>query len=207
MGYYLHRSILEVSGMVLILVVLGVVFLVPLLAVIAIFNSLIAKKNQVRSVFATVDVMLKKRYDLIPNLVATVKGYAAHERETLERIAALREQAVSPGTDRDRQRLIDGELSRLLGGLMARVENYPQLKASENFMHLQRTLTELEEQISAARRAYNAAVQEYNNAVEMFPSNIAAAMMNYRRQDFFEADPEERGRVEVGKFNTDSGKS
>jgi len=148
--------------------------------------------------------MLKKRYDLIPNLVATVKGYAAHERQTLERIAQLREQAVSPGAGPDRQRLIDGELSRLLGGLMARVENYPQLKASSNFMHLQRTLTELEEQISAARRAYNAAVQDYNNAVEMFPGNIVAGMMAFRRQDFFEADPEARGRVEVGTFAPDS---
>ncbi len=192
--------------MVLILVVLGVVFLVPLLAVIALFNSLIAKKNQVRSVFATVDAMLKKRYDLIPNLVATVKGYAAHERQTLEEITGLREQAVSPAAQPDQKRLIDGRMSRLLGGLMARVENYPQLKASSNFMHLQRTLTELEEQISAARRAYNAAVQEYNNAVEMFPGNIVAGMMNYKRQDFFESEPEARGRVEVGAFTSDAGK-
>jgi LemA protein len=182
------------------IVVLLVVAAVILLAVIAIFNGLIGKKNQVRNVFGTVDVMLRKRYDLIPNLVATVKGYAAHENQTLLRIAELREKAIAPAAGDDDKRLIDGELSRLLGGLMARVENYPQLKASENFMHLQRTLTELEEQISAARRAYNAAVMDYNNAVEMFPGNIVAGMMSYKRQEFFEADAEERGRVEVGAF-------
>jgi LemA protein len=189
------------------MVLLAVILAVLLVLAVVFFNSLVAKKNQVRSVFATVDAMLKKRYDLIPNLVATVKGYAGHERQTLERITELREQAVSPVVQPDQKRLIDGQMSRLLGGLMARVENYPQLKASDNFMHLQRTLAELEEQISAARRAYNASVQEYNNAVEMFPGNMVAAMMNYKRLDFFEADPEARGRVEVGAFTSDSGKA
>jgi len=188
---------------VALLVILGILFL----AVVIIFNGLIARKNQVQSVFGTVDAMLKKRYDLIPNLVATVKGYAAHEKEVLTRITELREKALSPAAGMDDKRQIDGELSHLLGGLMARVENYPQLRASENFMHLQRTLTEMEEQISAARRAYNAAVEDYNNAVEMFPGNMVAGMMNYRRRDFFEADAEERGRIEVGGFDAAPGKA
>jgi LemA protein len=182
------------------MVVLAVIPAVLFVVAVVIFNSLIAKKNQVESVFSTVDVMLKKRYDLIPNLVETVKGYAVHERQTLQKITELRERAVSPSALTGEKMEIDAQLSRMLGGLMARVENYPQLKASENFMHLQRTLTEMEEQISAARRAYNTSVQEYNNAVEMFPSNVMAGMMSYQRRPFFEADAEERGRVEVGGF-------
>jgi LemA protein len=182
-------------------VVLGIVVLVPLLVVVSIFNGLIGRKNQVDSVLATVDVMLKKRYDLIPNLVETVKGYAAHERGVLEEISRLREQAVQPDVTLADKVAIDTKLSRMLGGLMARVEAYPQLKASDNFMHLQRTLTEMEEQISAARRAFNAAVLEYNNAVQMFPSNIVAGMMGYTAKNFFEIDAEQRGRIEVGSFS------
>lgn len=181
---------------ILLLVVLGL----PLLIFVSIFNGLVGRKNQVGSVLATVDVMLKKRYDLIPNLVETVKGYAAHERGTLEKIAELRERGMAGGVSLAEKVALDSQLSRMLGGLMARVEAYPQLKASDNFMHLQRTLTEMEEQISAARRAFNAAVLEYNNAVQMFPSNMVAAMMGYAAKDFFEIDSEQRGRVEVGSF-------
>jgi LemA protein len=178
------------------LVVIGL----PLLVFIAIFNGLVGKKNQVESVFSTVDVMLKKRYDLIPNLVETVKGYAAHERGVLEEIVKLREKALSGDVPLEQKVEIDSRLSRMLGGLMARVEAYPQLKASDNFMQLQRTLAEMEEQISAARRTFNAAVLEYNNAVQMFPGNIVASVMGYSARSFFEIDAEERGRVEVGNF-------
>jgi LemA protein len=188
--------------MAAVIVVALLVLGIPLIVVISIFNSLIGRKNQVDSVLATVDVMLKKRYDLIPNLVETVKGYAAHERGVLEKIAELRERAVSSDVPLSEKVAIDSQLSRMLGGLMARVEAYPQLKASENFMHLQRTLSEMEEQISAARRAFNAAVLDYNNAVQMFPSNIVAAMMGYSVKGFFEIDAEQRGRVEVGSFQT-----
>jgi LemA protein len=181
-----------------------VVLVVPLLVFVSIFNGLVGRKNQVQSVLATVDVMLKKRYDLIPNLVETVKGYAAHERGVLEKITELRERAVAADVPLSEKVALDSQLSRMLGGLMARVEAYPQLKASENFMHLQRTLTEMEEQISAARRAFNAAVLDYNNAVQMFPSNIVAAMMGYSAKGFFEIDAEQRGRVEVGSFQADA---
>jgi len=176
-----------------IVIVVVVVILIPIL----IFNSLIGKKNQVLNVFATIDVLLKKRYDLIPNLVSTVKGYAKHERELLQQITDIRAKAMSGSTTPDDQAALDSDLTKALSRLMLVVENYPELKAGENFMHLQRTLTELEEQISAARRAYNASVTDYNNAVEMFPTNIVASMMNYQRRKFFEIPKIERENVDV----------
>jgi len=169
-----------------------VIVVVTLLIPVLIYNSLIRRKNQVLNVFATIDALLKKRYDLIPNLVATVKGYSVHERTLLDEITRLRSEATSSRISDDRKVELDNSL-------MLVVENYPNLKASDNFMHLQRTLTELEEQISAARRAYNAAVIDYNNAVEMFPTSIVASMMNYKRRTFFEIPAKERAAVDVAK--------
>lgn len=159
---------------------------VVLLAAIWIYNSLIVKKNQVANVFSTVDVMLKKRYDLIPQLVETVKGYVRHERQTLETITQLRAKAVSGNLSDDQKIMLGDTITKLLPAIFAVAENYPDLKASTNFLNLQRNMTELEEQISAARRAFNAAVNDYNNAVEMFPTNIAASMMGYKRKNYFE---------------------
>ena len=153
------------------IVILVVVLLVPIL----IYNSLVAKKNQVLNVFATIDALLKKRYDLVPNLVSTVKGYMQHERALLTEITQMRAEAISNRISDDQKVDLDNKATKVLAGIMLAVENYPDLKANENFMHLQRTLTELEEQISAARRAYNAAVTDYNNAVEMFPTSIVAS--------------------------------
>ncbi|MHC4185404.1 MAG: LemA family protein [Planctomycetota bacterium] len=166
---------------------------------ILIFNSLIGKKNQVLNVFGTIDALLKKRYDLIPNLVATVKGYMQHERTLLSEVTEMRAKALSEGTSDDQKVDLDNKMTKALGRIMVAVENYPDLKASDNFMHLQRTLTELEEQISAARRAYNAAITDYNNAVEMFPTSIVASMMNYKRRRFFEISDKERQSVDVAK--------
>jgi len=176
------------------IVILIILVLIP----VVIYNSLVRKKNQVLNVFATIDVLLKKRYELIPNLVATVKGYAEHERSLLEEITRMRAKALSDGISDDQKVELDDRFSKALARLFLVVENYPDLKASENFIHLQRTLTELEEQISAARRAYNAAVVDYNNAIEMFPTNIAALMMRYRRKRFFEIPEEQRQSVDAG---------
>ncbi|MHC4238461.1 MAG: LemA family protein, partial [Planctomycetota bacterium] len=143
--------------------------------------------------------LLKKRYDLIPNLVATVKGYMQHERTLLSEVTEMRAKALSEGTSDDQKVDLDNKMTKALGRIMVAVENYPDLKASDNFMHLQRTLTELEEQISAARRAYNAAITDYNNAVEMFPTSIVASMMNYKRRRFFEISDKERQSVDVAK--------
>jgi LemA protein len=181
--------------MPVVIIVLVVVILIPVL----IYNSLIARKNRVLNVFGTIDALLKKRYDLIPNLVATVKGYAQHERSLLEEVTRIRAQALSGQVSDDEAVELDNRLTKALSRLLLVVENYPNLKASENFMHLQRTLTELEEQISAARRAYNAAVTDYNNAVEMFPTNIVASMMNYKRRRFFEISEKERQGIDVGE--------
>jgi LemA protein len=167
------------------------------LAGFLLYNSLVGKKNTVEQAFGTIDVMCKKRYDLIPNLVATVKQYAKHEAGTLERVAELRSRAVSGALAPDESIQLNNEITRAIGKIMVAVEAYPQLKASENFMHLQRSLNETEEQLSAARRAFNAAVTDYNNAVEMFPTNLMASLMNYRRRPMFEAAETERQNPRV----------
>lgn len=175
----------------------GIVVVVGIIAVV-IYNSLVGKKNQVENAFASIDTMLKKRYDLIPNLVATVKQYASHESETLTKVTELRTRALMGGLSSDEEVKLNNELSRALGGILVQVENYPELKANENFLQLQRSLNEVEEQISASRRAFNAAVTEYNNAVEMFPSSIFASMMGYSRRELFEIPETERRNLDVG---------
>lgn len=175
------------------LIVVGVL----LLALIFMYNTLIAKTNHVENIFAGVDAVLKKRYDLLPNLIASVKEYMLHERETLEKITSLRAQALQANLHSHEKIALDKELSSMLGGLMVAVENYPTLKANENFLHLQGTLHEVEEQISAARRAYNQSVTDYNNAIEMFPTNIMAGFMKLKRKEVFSIPPQERQNVDV----------
>ncbi|MBN2489441.1 MAG: LemA family protein [Planctomycetes bacterium] len=169
-----------------------------LLVIAVIFNTLIGRRNRVRSVFGTIDAMLKKRWDLLPNLVSAVQGYLAHERELFERIALARSRIAKPRLGTNESVVADNLVTEAVGRFFATVERYPELKASRHVLHLQRTLTELEEQISAARRAYNAAVNDYNNAVEMFPSSLVARMMRYAPMDFFAIPGEERGPRSVG---------
>jgi LemA protein len=180
---------------VLILVIVLVVFV--FLIVISIFNSLTNRKNQVSKAFGTVDVQLKNRYDLIPNLVATVQQYAAHEKELLTKITELRTLALKQDLNSEERVKLDNQISSALSGLMVAVENYPDLKASQNFIDLQRSLNEVESQIAAARRAYNAAVTDYNNAIEMFPGNLMAGMMLLKTKQVFSATETERGNVNV----------
>jgi LemA protein len=149
------------------------------------------------NIFAGVDTVLKKRYDLIPNLVASVQQYMSHEKELLEKITQWRSQAMKPGLSDEKKIDLDAKMTGALGSLMVAVENYPDLKANENIMHLQRTLTEIEAQISAARRAYNQAVTDYNNIIEMFPTNFMANFMRYTRKAVFEAQESERQNVNV----------
>ncbi len=172
-------------------IAIGIIVGIILLAGIVMFNSLVGKRNQVRNIFGTLDAMLKKRWDLIPNLVATVKGYMQHEKGLFENLTALRSRAEQPMSPSQRVQL-DNDLTRALSAFRITVENYPNLKASENVLHLQRTLNEIEEQISAARRAYNASVTDYNNAVQMFPSNILAGMMNFQTETLFEIPESQR---------------
>lgn len=167
------------------------------LVFIGIYNSLVRKKNQVRNIFATVDAILKKRYDLIPNLVATAQKYMEHEQHVLTEVTRLRAKALSGDTSDDEKIEIDRQVSKAIRGILVAVENYPGLRANENFMHLQTTLTEVEEQISAARRAYNASVTDYNNSVEMFPTNVVAKLFDFSRKRLFEIEPAEREAVDV----------
>ena len=175
------------------LIVLGVIALIAIL----IYNSLIGKKNQVENIFAGVDAVLKKRYDLIPNLVASVSQYMEHEKSTLEKVTEYRAQAMKPGISNDQKIALDAKLTSALGAINIAMEAYPDLKANENVMHLQRSLNEIEEQISAARRAYNQAVTDLNNAIEMFPTNIVAGWMNLQRRAVFEITVTERQNVDV----------
>lgn len=175
-----------------------ILLVVAAVLIFGMYNSLVGKKNRVENAFGSIDVMCKKRYDLIPNLVATVKQYAAHEAGTLEKVTALRNQAATGGLSPDETVQVNNQLTHALGRLMVTVEAYPQLKANENFNQLQRSLNETEEQLSAARRAFNAAVTDFNNAVEMFPTNLMAGMMHYTRRQLFEAAETERRNVDVG---------
>jgi LemA protein len=180
-------------------IVVGVVVVV-LLVVFGMYNSLVGKKNDCENAFSSIDTMLKKRYDLIPNLVASVKQYMTHERGLLEEVTALRAQATGGGVSSEDAVHLDNQISKALGGIMVAVESYPELKASDNMQQLQRTLNETEEQISAARRTFNAAVTDYNNAVEMFPTNIMAGMMNYRRRELFVIPETERANPNVAQL-------
>lgn len=171
--------------------------LLIVIAYVAMYNSLIGKKNQVDYAYSGIDVQLKKRHDLIPNLVATVKQYMEHERNLLERITELRARAMAGNLSEQERLQAEAQLSVALRSLMVAVENYPQLKANENFLHLQASLNDVEEQIAAARRAYNAAVTDYNNAIEMFPTNIVAGMMGLKRRFVFEAEASERETPKV----------
>ena len=174
-------------------IILGVAALVLILM----YNTLISRKNEVENIFASVDTVLKKRYDLIPNLVSSVQQYMSHEKDLLEKITQWRSQAMKPGLSDEKKIELDKQMTGALGSIMVAVENYPDLKANENIMHLQRTLHEIEAQISAARRAYNQSVTDYNNTIEMFPTNIMANFMRYTRKVVFEAEEVERQNVNV----------
>jgi len=175
------------------LIILGVVLFILILM----YNSLVSKKNQVENIFAGVDTQLKKRYDLIPNLVASVGKYMEHEKSLLTEVTKLRAEANKPNISDEHKIALDKKITSALGSIMVAVENYPDLKANENVMHLQRSLSEIEEQISAARRAYNQAVTDYNNALEMVPTNFMASAMGYVRKAVFEITEGERKNVNV----------
>jgi LemA protein len=185
------------------LIVVGGLIALVGIVLIVIYNGLIAKKNQVENAFSGMDVMLKKRFDLIPNLVATVRQYAKHEAETLSKVTEMRARAMNPATPSAERVAIENQVTRALGGIMVAVEQYPQLKADANFRDLQASLNEIEEQISASRRSYNASVTDLNNAVEMFPSSIVASMMGLGRRELFEVPQAQRENVNVRElFNS-----
>lgn len=174
-----------------------IVLVIFAIITVLLYNFLVSRKNQVENIYASVDTQLKKRFDLIPSLVASVQEAMQHERGTLEELTSLRSQALKPDVDPNTMADLDAKISSLLDSLMIAVEDYPELRANENTMHLQRSLNEVEEQLAAARRAYNQAVTDYNNAIEMFPTNILASYMNYQRKRVFRVSAAERKNVDV----------
>jgi len=177
--------------------IIGIVVVLIVMIIISLYNRLIRRNNEVDNAFGGVDVQLKKRYDLIPNLVAAVKKYAAHEKDLLTNITALRSKAIDKNLSNDEKVAIDNQISSAMKSIMVSVENYPDLKANENFMNLQRNLTEVESQITAARRTYNAVVTDYNNSIQTFPGNLMAGFLHYTRKAVFVIPEVERVNVNV----------
>jgi len=184
--------------MVALWIILGII-VVLLFAFIAMYNGLVGLRNQVKNAWAQIDVQLKRRYDLIPNLVETVKGYAKHEREVFENVTKARNMAQAAGAAGAAERgKLEGELSSALTRLLAVAEAYPELKANQNFLALQEELSSTENKISFSRQFYNDSVLRYNNQTQMFPSNIIASMGGFKASEFFEVTvPEEKNPPKV----------
>jgi LemA protein len=185
------------TGAVLVLVVFSAAALALVLAVIGIYNSLVRLRNQVDNAWSQIDVQLKRRHDLIPNLVETAKGYMKHERETFEAITKARSAAMGAKTVSETARA-EGQLGEALSKFMLVVENYPELKANQNFLSLQEELASTENRIAFARQNYNDQALFYNNKIQMFPSNLVAGIFAFVKRDFFEVEtPGEREAPKV----------
>ena len=182
------------------LIVLGILLVI----IILMYNSPVQKRNKGKKALSSIDVQLKKRYDLIPNILTIANKFMEHERGLLENITALRAQAIkldsSMGNIENKLKL-DGEIQRQMGQLMVNMENYPQLKSDQTMIQSMQTYNEVEEHIAAARRFYNAAVLDLNNAVELFPSSIIASIFNFKQMTFFKVEDEkERQRINAQEF-------
>ncbi len=180
------------------LIILGIVVLL-IFWFIGLYNSLVRLRNQVKNAWSQIDVQLKRRYDLIPNLIETVKGYMKHEAETFEKITMYRSQAMNAETVGEKGKA-EGLLTGALGQLRVAVENYPDLKANQNFLALQEELTSTENKISFSRQNYNDQVLFYNNKIQMFPSNIVAGMFGFKQEEFFELESKEERNVPKVSF-------
>jgi LemA protein len=176
-------------------VLIGVLVLILLYFVFT-YNKLVKLNNNVDEAFATMDVYLKKRWDLIPNIVETVKGYANHEKDTLEKIISLRNSVYDDLSQNDKLKT-NKEVNQNISRLMALAESYPELKANENFLNLSKELTQIEDEIAQSRKYFNAVVRLFNNKVEMFPSNIVAKLISYKTKEMFVASETERASVKV----------
>ncbi len=189
------------GAMIALWVILGIIG-VFLVAFIVIYNGLVRLRNQVKNAWSQIDVQLKRRYDLIPNLMETVKGYMKHERETLESVTNARNMAqqLSGGSVGARSKA-EGELGSALGRLLAVVENYPDLKANQNFLALQEELTSTENKISFSRQFYNDSVLRLNNQTQIFPSNIVAGMTGFKAEEFFEVSAAEERKAPKVNFS------
>ena len=171
------------------IIIIAVLVVVLVLIFIGVNNSMIGARNRVDEAWSGIDVQLKRRHDLVPNLVETVKGYATHERETFEKVTEARAEAMK-AQGPAQAGAAEGRLNAVLGDLRAIAENYPELRATENFQQLQRELTELEDEIQASRRIYNSNVQTYNTKIQVFPNSVIASMRNFEAREFFEITDE-----------------
>jgi LemA protein len=179
-----------------VLIVIGVIALIAIFLVVA-YNGMVRARNKVDEAWSGIDVQLKRRHDLIPNLVETVKGYATHEREVFENVSAARSAAINARGPAEAGQA-EGALTRALGGLFAVAEAYPQLRAAESFTELQRELANTEDQIAGSRRIYNGNVQSYNTKIQVFPNSMLAGPFGFTRREFFEIeDPADREPVKV----------
>ena len=178
------------------LIVVGVIIVLIVAFLIGTYNSLVALKNRVEEAWSDITVQLKRRTDLIPNLVNTVKGYAAHEKEVLEKVTQARSMVQSAQSIEQRQQA-ENYLTNTLRSLFAVAEAYPQLKANDNFIDLQRQLSELEEKIAFARQFYNDTTMKYNTTIQSFPTNLLAGMFGFQALPFFEVDDVQRQAVQV----------
>jgi LemA protein len=181
-------------SIILIIVIAVVIILAGL--IIHYYNNLVSLRNRVKNSYAQIEVQLKRRNDLIPNLVETVKGYAAHEKGVLEEVTRARSNVMNASNIQEASRA-DGDLSGALKTLFAVAENYPELKANSNFQQLQDELSETEDKISYSRQFYNDVVYKYNNACQQFPSNLIANMFGFKESEFFEAPADERALPKV----------
>jgi LemA protein len=183
---------------IVIIVVVAIVVLLGLYVILT-YNGLVRTRNRIDNAYSQIDVQLKRRYDLIPNLVETVKGYAAHERQTFEAVTAARANAMSAqqGGSPQQQAQAENALSDTLKSLFAVAEQYPDLKANQNFLNLQEELTSTEDRIAYARQFYNDSVLGYNNKIQSFPGNMIAGAFNFEAREYFEGDPEATGPVKV----------
>ena len=185
-------------------ITLGVIGLLIFISIVLMYNTLIMRRNRVNYALSSIDALLKKRYDLIPNLVNTVKQYMRYEQSLLNQLTELRTKVITGPLQEQERRMIDLEVEKLMRNILAIAENYPELKASSNFLQLQVALNEVEEQLSAARRALSASITEYNNAVKTFPTNIVAKLMNFEELKWYEISEEERKNIDVKNlFNSE----
>lgn len=177
------------------IIVLVVILVIALLVLMGVYNKLVRLRNGAEEAYNSIQVYLKQRYDLIPNLVSTIKGYTQYESSTLEKVVELRSKAMSAGPAE--AGAAENALSGALKSIFAVAENYPELKANQEFLHLQETLTGLEESIQRARRYYNASARDLNNAVEVFPNNLVSGAFGFGRMPYFEVEEEEKQNVKV----------
>jgi LemA protein len=180
-----------IIGLIFLAIIVGAIFWL-----IGVYNGLIKMKNRVDEAWSDIEVQLKRRYDLIPNLVNTVKGYAAHEKEVFEKVTEARSAAMGAGTAQQKAQA-ENMLTGALKSLFAVAEAYPDLKANQNFLELQREITDTEDKIQASRRFYNGNVRDFNTKIEIFPNNLVAGILHFSKREFFDIDEKEAEPVKV----------